>query len=360
MVSAWLAFETRAGRGYAHLRLKDGRAWTLVTALHELKGHEEPLRDGRPLGVEHGADPARETWLEARRARGVRARPRDPARGPDRRRGPGRDRARRPSAPARRAGDHRRAQRPARRLVAAALQVALPARPGLVRPPAVPPVPRPLAGVLAEGQARRLAGDVRAGDGAHVLGVHRGAQRALRRGGRGVDRRGGARRRRAHAPPPPARDRHGHLGAPARAGLPGDGRLPGRAAPLLGAPGAGRVRRAPRRRDRLEQLRARHLRGAVGARRRGHDGPAELHLRHPLGDAGGARPRPAVLAGRPSTRGSRPSVPTRSSRRCPTGSCPSSRSRSTSASASATPRSTGGSRRPASSSTSARRARGCT
>jgi len=67
VVSAWLAFETRAGRGYAHLRLKDGRAWTLVTALHELKGHEEPLRGGRPRGVEHGADPARETWLEARR-----------------------------------------------------------------------------------------------------------------------------------------------------------------------------------------------------------------------------------------------------------------------------------------------------
>jgi putative flavoprotein involved in K+ transport len=59
VVSAWLAFETRAGRGYAHLRLKEGRAWTLVTALHELKGHEEPLRDGRPRGVEHGADPAR-------------------------------------------------------------------------------------------------------------------------------------------------------------------------------------------------------------------------------------------------------------------------------------------------------------
>ena len=57
--------------------------------------------------------------------------------------------------------------------LAQALQVALPARPGLVRPPAVPAVPRPLAGVLAEGQDRRLAGDVRQGHGAELLALHR-------------------------------------------------------------------------------------------------------------------------------------------------------------------------------------------
>jgi putative flavoprotein involved in K+ transport len=34
-------FETRLGRGIGHLRLRDGRAWTLLTALRELKGHEE-------------------------------------------------------------------------------------------------------------------------------------------------------------------------------------------------------------------------------------------------------------------------------------------------------------------------------
>jgi putative flavoprotein involved in K+ transport len=39
---AWLAFETALGRGVGHVRLRDGRAWTLLTALRELKGFEEP------------------------------------------------------------------------------------------------------------------------------------------------------------------------------------------------------------------------------------------------------------------------------------------------------------------------------
>ena len=67
VTDAWLEFETQTGRGSGHLRLKDGKAWTLLTALRELKGHEEPRGPGRPRGVEHGADRERETWLEARR-----------------------------------------------------------------------------------------------------------------------------------------------------------------------------------------------------------------------------------------------------------------------------------------------------
>ena len=63
---AWIEFETEVGRGRGHLRLRDGLAWTLLTTLYELKGHEEPRGAGRPHGVEHGADPDRETWLEAR------------------------------------------------------------------------------------------------------------------------------------------------------------------------------------------------------------------------------------------------------------------------------------------------------
>jgi putative flavoprotein involved in K+ transport len=34
-------FTTRTGRGIGHLRLREGRAWTFLTALRELKGHEE-------------------------------------------------------------------------------------------------------------------------------------------------------------------------------------------------------------------------------------------------------------------------------------------------------------------------------
>jgi putative flavoprotein involved in K+ transport len=67
VTTAWIAFETGIGRGHGHLRLKDGKAWTLLTTLEELKGHEQPLRHERPKGVSHGVDPERETWLEARR-----------------------------------------------------------------------------------------------------------------------------------------------------------------------------------------------------------------------------------------------------------------------------------------------------
>src|SRR4029079_13480452 len=67
VTEAWIAFETEVGRGSGLLRLREGKAWTLLTALDELKGHEEPRGPGRPRGVEHGADRERETWLEQRR-----------------------------------------------------------------------------------------------------------------------------------------------------------------------------------------------------------------------------------------------------------------------------------------------------
>jgi putative flavoprotein involved in K+ transport len=66
VIDAWIAFETAVGRGTGHLRIRDGKAWTLLTTLVELKGHEERARGTRPKGVVHGADPDRETWLEAR------------------------------------------------------------------------------------------------------------------------------------------------------------------------------------------------------------------------------------------------------------------------------------------------------
>jgi putative flavoprotein involved in K+ transport len=67
VTDAWIAFETAVGRGTGHLRIRDGKAWTLLTTLVELTGHEERARSTRPRGVVHGADPDRETWLEARR-----------------------------------------------------------------------------------------------------------------------------------------------------------------------------------------------------------------------------------------------------------------------------------------------------
>nr|MBP6817612.1 NAD(P)/FAD-dependent oxidoreductase [Burkholderiaceae bacterium] len=69
VVEAWLLFETAAGRGCGHLRLKNGRCWTLLTTLRELKGHEEQAGETRPKGVEHGVHPGRRSWQEERSAR---------------------------------------------------------------------------------------------------------------------------------------------------------------------------------------------------------------------------------------------------------------------------------------------------
>ena len=193
MTEAWIGFETAVGRGSGHLRLRDGKAWTLLTTLYELRGFEEPKGPGRPRGVEHGAERDRLSWLERRGAGGRGARLLRAALRRHRGWRAGRDRPRSATAPTRRADDHRRAQRAARRLLAQALQVALPARPGLVRPPAVHQVPRELAGVLAEGQDRRLARDVHEGHGAQLLGLLDGPVGLVRRGGVG----GGRRSRRA-------------------------------------------------------------------------------------------------------------------------------------------------------------------
>ena len=70
VTTAAFTFETATGRGRGFLRLVDEegkvRAWTFLTTLHELKGHEEPLGARRRMGAEHGADKRRRTWLEGR------------------------------------------------------------------------------------------------------------------------------------------------------------------------------------------------------------------------------------------------------------------------------------------------------
>lgn len=64
----WFTFETAVGRGRGQLRLKDGKASTLFTALMELKGFEEKAGPTRELGVVHGAMRGRETWTDRRNA----------------------------------------------------------------------------------------------------------------------------------------------------------------------------------------------------------------------------------------------------------------------------------------------------
>ncbi|CAN5317672.1 NAD(P)/FAD-dependent oxidoreductase [soil metagenome] len=64
----WFTFETAVGRGRGHVRLTDGEATTLFTALMELKGFEEKAGPTREAGTEHGAFRNRVTWTDRRQA----------------------------------------------------------------------------------------------------------------------------------------------------------------------------------------------------------------------------------------------------------------------------------------------------
>ena len=66
VVEAWFGFETAVARGRGHLRLKQGKAWTLLTTMTELKGFEEKKGANRIKGAEHGVQPGRKTWIERR------------------------------------------------------------------------------------------------------------------------------------------------------------------------------------------------------------------------------------------------------------------------------------------------------
>jgi putative flavoprotein involved in K+ transport len=66
VTEAFLRVKTRIGRGSGHVRLRRGRARTLLTTLDELVGHEERLGPTRPLGLFHEARRGRRTWLEER------------------------------------------------------------------------------------------------------------------------------------------------------------------------------------------------------------------------------------------------------------------------------------------------------
>ncbi|WP_104053724.1 MULTISPECIES: NAD(P)/FAD-dependent oxidoreductase [unclassified Arthrobacter] len=61
---AWITFETAASRGWGHLRLRNGKARTLLTTMQELKGHEEKKGATRRKGVEHTVERGRKSWLE--------------------------------------------------------------------------------------------------------------------------------------------------------------------------------------------------------------------------------------------------------------------------------------------------------
>ena len=73
VVEAIFRFETTEGRGDGVVRLtpdSDGtlKAWTLMTALEELKGHEEQVGRARPHGESYSRDFRGPNWLDLRQA----------------------------------------------------------------------------------------------------------------------------------------------------------------------------------------------------------------------------------------------------------------------------------------------------
>ena len=84
-IEAIFSFETAQGRGSGVVRLRPEaghdntpKAWTLLTALDEIKGHEEQFGKSRPQGKAYSRDFRGPNWLDVRRA-AARYADRDPA-----------------------------------------------------------------------------------------------------------------------------------------------------------------------------------------------------------------------------------------------------------------------------------------
>ncbi|MHA7300872.1 NAD(P)-binding domain-containing protein [Pseudarthrobacter sp. MDT1-22] len=71
-VEAWITFETAAARCYGHLRLRNGKCWTLLTTMQELKGFEEKKGTRREKSVAHEIIKGRRSWLEQKEEREAR------------------------------------------------------------------------------------------------------------------------------------------------------------------------------------------------------------------------------------------------------------------------------------------------
>ncbi|HUQ36280.1 MAG TPA: NAD(P)/FAD-dependent oxidoreductase [Aestuariivirga sp.] len=64
VIEGWFTFETAVSHGRGILRLKNGKCWTLLTTMVELKGHEERKGPKRIMGAEHGVAKNRKSWLQ--------------------------------------------------------------------------------------------------------------------------------------------------------------------------------------------------------------------------------------------------------------------------------------------------------
>ncbi len=66
VTQCWITVDTKVARGVGFVRIRDGKIWTLLTTMSELKGFEEAKGGRRPMGAEHGAHTNRSSWLEQR------------------------------------------------------------------------------------------------------------------------------------------------------------------------------------------------------------------------------------------------------------------------------------------------------
>jgi putative flavoprotein involved in K+ transport len=64
VLESLFTFETAVSRGRGHIRLKEGKCWTLLTAMTGLKEFPEKTGNTRVKGVQHGVLKNRKSWLE--------------------------------------------------------------------------------------------------------------------------------------------------------------------------------------------------------------------------------------------------------------------------------------------------------
>jgi putative flavoprotein involved in K+ transport len=71
-IELWIEFTTAVADGHGIARLQQDdegawKAWTLLTAMRELQGHEPAIGDRRRTGLEEVEGPGEDNWLDARR-----------------------------------------------------------------------------------------------------------------------------------------------------------------------------------------------------------------------------------------------------------------------------------------------------
>lgn len=68
VTEGFLTFRTRVAHGAGYVRLRDGKVWTLLTTMQDIKGHEEPGSLVRPWGLVKDEQIGAPTWTERRAA----------------------------------------------------------------------------------------------------------------------------------------------------------------------------------------------------------------------------------------------------------------------------------------------------